>query len=158
MTTKQKVLSLASSLVLGAAGATKAFATADEPTTPAAADQMAQHERDLAAQYRAMGAVGYKTGLVQRADADAAKYQAMADEMASPPAPAPQSLEVEHYSKLADQYRAMGAVGYKTGLVQRAEADAAKHEESQTEPAAEPVCDVTKPAVEVNAACTGDRL
>jgi hypothetical protein len=107
-------------------------ARADEPSTAAEARQMAAQATDRAAQYREMGGgAAYKTGLVQRAELEAATYTARAEELESPP-PA-LSPEAEHYAKLAAQYRAMGGgAAYKTGLVQRAEADQRRAEEAAT--------------------------
>ncbi len=161
MTIKRKAISVLSSLVLGAllvgAPSTAAFAGESEVTTPEAADAMAQHYRDQGQQYRAMGGVAWKTGLVQRADADAAKYAALAEQLRAPVASVPLP-EAEHYAQLAAQYRAMGGVAYKTGLVQwaeaqqaRAEAPAATPTESQPTAA---TCGATKPTVAFMLACS----
>ena len=162
MTMKKKAISVLSSLFLGAllAGAhsTAAFAGESEVTTPEAADAMAQHYQEQAQSYRAMGGVAWKTGLVQRADADAAKYAALAEQLRGRVATTEvQSPEAEHYAELAAQYRLMGGVAYKTGLVQRAEAQEAACEaptttqtESQSTAAA---CEATKPAVAFMLAC-----
>ena len=161
MTMKKKAISVLSSLVLGAllvgAHSTAAFAGESEVTTPEAADAMAQHYREQGQQYRAMGGVAWKTGLVQRADADAAKYAALAEQLRAPVASVP-SPEAEHYAQLAAQYRAMGGVAYKTGLVQWAEAQQARAEAPATTPtepqptAAE--CGATKPTVAFMLACS----
>src|SRR5579871_352874 len=163
MTIKKKAISVLSSLVLGAllvgVRSTVAFAGESEVTTPEAADAMAQHYQKQGQQYRAMGGVAWKTGLVQRADAGAAKYAALAEQLRGPVAATPvQSPEAEHYAQLAAQYRAMGGVAYKAGLVQWAEAQQAKYEapaatptESQP-PAA--TCGATKPTVAFMLACS----
>ena len=69
MTTKTKSISSYLVVALGALlvglPATKALAA--EPTTASAAQAMAQKYRQEADNYRALGGVGYKTGLVQRA-------------------------------------------------------------------------------------------
>jgi hypothetical protein len=132
--------------------ATAALASEGDVTTPESADAMAQHYRDQADHYRALGGVGYKTGLVQRADSDAAKYAALAEQLRAPEAAQPQSPEAAHYAELAARYRAMGGVGYKTGLVQWAEAQQQKHEAPTVSPAAvdtahSPECTATKPVV-----------
>ena len=103
-------------------------ALADEPATPAEADAMAQAAEQQADQYRQLGGVAYKTGLVQRAEADATRYSGMAEEMSAPPVTVT-SPEAEHYGQLAEDYKRMGGVGYKTGLVQRAEADQRRAED-----------------------------
>jgi hypothetical protein len=126
-------------LVLGgllAVGPTMARADADAPMSAAEADQMAQAAEQQAAQAKELGGVGYKTGAVQRAEADATHYSCMAADME---APAPvTSPEAQHYAQLADQYRLMGGVGYKTGLIQRAEADQRRAEERAAQEAAPP--------------------
>ena len=127
-------------------------ARAAEPTSSTEADAMAQQFRDQATHYRAMGGVGYKTGLVQRAEADAARYAALAEELRTLAVPAPRSPEAERYAQLAERYRAMGGVAYKTGLVQRAEAEARKLEAATGTtgaPIEEPAvaCMPTKPVV-----------
>jgi len=128
-------------------------ARAAEPTSSSEADAMAQQFRDQAAHYRAMGGVGYKSGLVQRAEADAAKYAALAEQLRAPVAvAAPRSPEAERYAQLAEQYRKMGGVAYKSGLVQRAEAQQRKYEAASgaTPAAAEQpavACMPTKPLI-----------
>ena len=119
---------------------------------------MAQHYRDQAAHYRAVGGVGYKTGLVQRAEADAAKYDVLGEQLRAPvAAEQPRSPEAKHYAQLADQYRTMGGAGYKTGLVQWAEAQQHRHAATpatETPATAQPTvsCQATKPAARMRAA------
>jgi len=78
-------------LLLGPATA----ALADQPATPEDASARAQAAEQRAAQYRELGGVGYKSGLVRGAEAEAAHYNNMAEQMAgeSPaattPTPAP---------------------------------------------------------------------
>ena len=162
----KKTMSVLSRVVLGVLGAllvgvptSVAFAGEPEVTTAESADAMAQHYRDQADHYRSLGGVGWKTGLVQRSDADAAKYTALAEQLRTPVAAAPvRSPEAQHYADLAAQYRAMGGTGYKAGLVQWAEAQQAKYEapataaatSSEPKPAA---CPGTKPAVAFMLAC-----
>jgi hypothetical protein len=163
MATQRRFLSLVSSLVLGAlplgARALAAATSADDPTSAAAADETAAQYRAQAEQYKAMGGTGYKTGLVQRAEADAAKYQAQADAMRSPEPAPPLSPAAQQDADLVAQYKGMGASGYKTGLVQRAQAEErAQIEKDQLAPAQPPAelpCDVSKPAVDVGTKCTG---
>ena len=131
MTTKNKSLVRLSVLVLGAllVGLPATAALAAEPTTAPEAQAMAQHHREQADHYRALGGVGYKTGLVQRAEADAAKYSALAEQLSAPAVAMPaRSPEAEHHAELAARYRAMGGTAYKTGLVQWAEAQQQKYE------------------------------
>jgi len=130
MTTKKKSISRFSVLVLGAllVGLPATAALAAESTTALEAHAAAQKYREQAEHYRAFGGVGYKSGLVQRAEADAARYSALADQLAAPKvATLARSPEAEHYAKLAQQYRAMGGPAYK-GRVQWAEAQQRKYE------------------------------
>jgi hypothetical protein len=128
-------------------------ARAAEPTSSWEADAKAQHYRDQAAHYRALGGVGWKSGLVQRAEGDAARYAALADHLRAPVAvETPRSPEAEHYAQLAENYRKMGGTAYKSGLVQWAEAQQRKYEAppaittpATTQPSVS--CHATKPAV-----------
>ena len=154
MTTKNKSIVRLSVLALGALlVGLPAAARAAEPTTAQEATAIAQHYQDQATHYRALGGVGYKTGLVQRAEADAAKYSALADQLAAPAVATPvRSPEAEHYAELAAQYRAMGGSAYKAGLVQWAEAQQRKYEAppvtaAPSAPQPTPMCAFTKPAV-----------
>ena len=155
MATKNKSISRLTVLALGAllVGLPATAALAAEPTTASDAQAISQHYRDQADHYRALGGVGYKTGLVQRADADAARYSALAEQLAAPAVATPvRSPEAQHYADLAAQYRAMGGAAYKTGLVQWAEAQQQKYEaptvtETPTTQVAAPTCTATKPAL-----------
>ena len=105
-------------------------ALADEPKTATQADEMAQKADQQAAQYREMGAVGYKSGLVQRSEADANRYTSQAEQLE----PAGESVviispAVSQRAEVVDQARLKGAVAYKTGMVQRAEAEQQKAED-----------------------------
>jgi len=147
-----RLLALAAGVLL--AGRPARAALASEPATAADAAACAQKARDQAEAYRAMGGTGYKTGLVQRAEADAVRY----DAMAAPVAVVPASPQADHYAKLGAQYRAMGGTAYKTGLVQSAEAQQRRYEPATATAATQwqwnDGCDfVTKPAVDV-LACT----
>jgi hypothetical protein len=159
----KKTFSVVSRVVLGAllvgAPTSAAFAGEPEVTTAESAAAMAQHYREQADHYRSLGGVGWKTGLVQRADADAAKYAALAEQLRAPATAAPaRSAEAQHYADLAAQYRAMGGTAYKAGLVQWAEAQQRRAEApASTAPASsEPspaTCGGTKPAVAFTLAC-----
>ena len=105
---------------------------ADEPATADEAAARAQAAQEQADQYRQFGAVAYKTGLVQRAEADVNRYCDKAEELATSPPVTVTTPDAEHYAQLADDYKQMGGVGYKTGLVQRAEADERHAEEAAT--------------------------
>lgn len=91
MSTKNTSIVRLSVLGLGAllAGLTGRAALAETPTTAPDAEAKAQDYREQAAYFRSLGGVGYKTGLEQRADADAARYSALAEKLATPPAAAP---------------------------------------------------------------------
>jgi hypothetical protein len=81
-------LALAAPLV----GLPASSALAEEPTTPAEARAAAEHQQELAKHYDSLGGVGYKTGIVQRAEADARRYDALADELAgAPEVPSPKA-------------------------------------------------------------------
>jgi hypothetical protein len=113
--------------------ATAALAADAEPTTAGEAQAKADDYREQADHYRAQGGVGYNTGRVQAAEAQAAKYSALAEQLSAPPdaAAPPPSPEVEHYAELAKHYRAQGGVTYKVGLLQWAEAQQRKAEAQQ---------------------------
>ncbi len=144
-----------SGLMLGALLLAGPSARADEPSTPQEADAMSAAATQRADELSQLGGTAYKTGLVQQAQADASKYATMADAMESPPPVTVTSPEAEHYAKLAEDYKLMGGVAYKTGLVQRAEADQRKAEEKAAKDAAVPwvdpwaaPCDPALPASE----------
>lgn len=153
----KKTISILSRVVLGAllvsVPTSVALAGESEVTTAESAEAMVQRHRERAAHYRSLGGVAWKTGLVQRADADAAKSAALAEQLRAPVATTPvRSPEAEHYAQLAARYRSMGGVAYKSGLVQWAEAQQAKHEApaasvTTTSPPAPVPCRATKPAV-----------
>ena len=131
MTTKTKSISRYLVVALGALllGLPATRALAAEPTTASEAQAMAQHYREQADHDRALGGVAYKTGMVQRAEAEAAKYAALAEQLsAPPPATLRRSPEAEHYAQVAARYRQLGGVAYKAGLVQWAEAQERKYE------------------------------
>jgi len=88
--TKRSLLSRLSTLAAGAllTGLPATAALAAEPITAADARAMAQESRDKAEMYSSWGGVGYKSGKVQAAEADAAKYDALANQLATPPAAA----------------------------------------------------------------------
>jgi hypothetical protein len=136
---KRTATSRLSGLVLGGllvAGTSLARADTDAPMPAQEAEQMAQAAQQQADQAKQQGGVGYKTGTVQRAEADATRYSSMAAEAQSPAQVT--SPEAQHYAKLAEQYKEMGGVGYKTGLVQRAEADQRRAEERAAETTFQP--------------------
>ena len=98
MKTKDQPLTGLRALVLGGLcamgmGLQPRAARADEPLTAEQAAATAQHYRERADAFRAWGGgAAYKTGLVQRAEAQEIRYSALAGELAGaeycPPAPA----------------------------------------------------------------------
>ena len=121
-------------LLMGLPATTTAFAADAEPITAGEAQVKADDYREQADHYRAQGGVGYNTGKVQAAEANAAKYSALAEQLSAPPDAAttpPPSPEVEHYTELVADYRAQGGVTYKVGLLQWAEAQQRKAEAQQ---------------------------
>ena len=88
MSTKNKSIVRLSVLGLGAllAGLPGRAALAETPTTASDAEAKAQHYREQADYYSSLGGVGYKTGLEQRSNAEAARYSALADKLATPTA------------------------------------------------------------------------
>lgn len=123
----------------GAGKATRARASGDGPMTAESAEALARHHQEQAERYRALGGVGYKTGLVQRAEQDAAKYAALAAQLRAPASPPPaRSPEAEYWAGQVERYKSMGGVAYKTGLVERAEAELRKHEPPRPEAAPAP--------------------
>jgi hypothetical protein len=162
----------AAGLLIGSSGR----AAAAEPTTAADARICAQDSAARAEQYKAMGAVGYKTGLVQREEADAARYQALADKLAAeeptvtavvvttsegepaavgvvvtPPASPVLTPKEEQAAADVAHYQAMGGAAYKTGMVQAAEAEQrrtdAAGEPVVPAPSPNPICLTSKPVV-----------
>jgi hypothetical protein len=163
MESNKKSISRLAVAVLGAllVGLPATAARAAEPTTASEAAAMAQRYRQQADHYRALGGVAYKSGIVQRAEADAAKYSALAEQLGEPPAETPvRSPEAEHYAELAQRYRAMGGPAYKSGRVQWAEAQQREAEAAPVPPAApgepiyRPACAaISKPVVVRTLAC-----
>jgi len=143
MTTKNKSISHLCGFALGGLlvglPVTAALAADAEPTTAAEAQaraedyrEQADDYREQADHYRSQGGAGYTSGRVQAADAAAAKYSALADQLSAQPAVTPPpSPEVERYTELAAHYRLQGGVAYKAGLVRWAEEDRQRAEAKQ---------------------------
>jgi len=104
-------------------GLPAATSHAHEPTTVAQAQALAQQSHVRAEKAEALGGVGYKSGEVQRAETDEARYTAMAEEIAEPLAPpSPPTPVADHYAAVAHHYRAMGGgPAYKWRRVEHAE-------------------------------------
>jgi len=119
-------------VVAGALGwCTAAYAQASDPAVAqarvAAAQQQADAARLRASELAKGGGWAYKTGRVEQAQRDAARYQAEADEAlavalscAAPSAPSP--AQATALTRLAELRRA-GGWAYKSGAVARAERD-----------------------------------
>src|SRR6266496_4668257 len=107
-----------------------------EEMTVESANAKAQFYQRQAERYRSLGGVGYKTGLVQRAEADAANYAALAEALHSSAVGRPvRAPEAERFAQLAARYRSMGGVAYKAGFVQWAEAQQRKYEPTRVKEA-----------------------
>lgn len=93
----------------------------------ATAQQQADAARTRAAELAKGGGWAYKTGAVQRAERDAARYQAEADaamaEAAGCPQPTPASPAQAAAQERLTELRQAGGWAYKTGAVARAERD-----------------------------------
>jgi hypothetical protein len=90
MTIRKRSISRLSAIALGALLVGPPLAArAAEPTSAEEAGAKAQQYCEQAARWRELGGPAYKTGAVQRAEAQAAKYDAMADQLRSPPAVEP---------------------------------------------------------------------
>jgi hypothetical protein len=108
---------------------TGANAQASDRTTSqaraATAQRLADAARDRATELARAGGWAYKTGLVERAQRDAARYQAEADRASAeahscPPPAAPSPAQVAAFVRLTE-LRQAGGWAYKTGAVTRAE-------------------------------------
>jgi len=158
MPTKRFVISFLAGALLGLP---LTAARADKPTTAPDAEAAAQNAREQADHYRQLGGVGYKTGLVQRNEAAAMRYDAMAGDLAPTPAATEQQADIAQQEKLEAHYKSLGAVTYKTGIEQRAEAKQVAAEEAKGPvPKVEvqtpnPSCMPTKPAVDI--ACENEK-
>jgi hypothetical protein len=125
---KVVVMMLASAALGWSMGANaQASERATAETRAAAAQQQADAARERAAELARAGGWAYKTGLVERAQRDAARYQTEADEALAeahgcrPPA-APSPAQAAALARLAE-LRQAGGWAYKTGAVTRAEGE-----------------------------------
>ena len=128
-------------------GAPVALARPDPPMTPEQAQLEAMRYGNQAAHLRTLGGVAYKSGELQRAEYQQAKYTAMAEELAAPTRP-PSRAVAEHYAEVAEHYRAMGGgPAYKWRRVAEAEAQQRNFEsiEAPPEPASSFGIEVVEP-------------
>lgn len=93
MTRTLKSIARFTGLALGGllVGLPATAALAAEPTTAPEAQQKAQHYRERADFYESLGGTGYKTGQVQSAEAEAARYDALAAKLAAESAGTPEA-------------------------------------------------------------------
>ena len=127
-------------LALGWSSGAHAGAPATPRSRAATVQQNADAARQRAAALASGGGWAYKTGLVDRAQRDAVRYQeeadkAVAEAQACAPLAAPSPAQTAALARLEELRRA-GAWAYKTGTVARAE-----HEvEAQAAPQPMPIC------------------
>lgn len=136
------ILVLAAPLV----GVTATSALAAEPTTVDEARAAAQHSEKQAAYYEGLGGVGYKAGLVQSSEAEAQRYSALADELASPPAavPTPAEQRVQEQMQFA---HGLAGTADKTGFLQEVKAEQQQLTPGSAADQPNPSCLPTKPSV-----------
>jgi hypothetical protein len=121
----------------------QASARSTSQSNAAAAQQRANLARQRATELANRGGWAYKTGLVDQAQRDAARYQEEADravaEAQSCPPPAPPSPAQEAARARLEELRQAGGWAYKTGAVARAEREVqAQTTSGETEPVAPP--------------------
>jgi hypothetical protein len=129
-------------------GAPVAAARANAPVTAEQAQVRAMREGVEATHLRKLGGVAYKSGAVQRAEAQQAKYEAMAARLSAPPVWTTPSPVAEHYAEVAQHYREMGGgPAYKWRRVAEAEAQERRFEpiESPPQPASEFGIEIVQP-------------
>ena len=146
-----KRLSIAAVLAGAFVGLSVTAARADEPMTSGEAEAAAQAARKEADHYRQLGGVGYKAGLVQSSEAEAAHYDAMAQKLAPAPAVAEQAVSESHE-------QTPGTFSYETAsAVQRGAMRPGPQIEAQNEAQVEaqgagqtpnPTCENTKPVTD----------
>ena len=153
MTMKRLSISAVALLAGAVVGLPLTAARADEPATADQAEAAAKAARAQADHYRELGGVGYKAGLVQSSEAEATRYEAMAEKLEpTTPAVAEPGISESHE-------QAPVPFTYKTASAQqRAEMKPHAALEAQREAQVEaqgsgqtpnPSCQPTKPAVDV---------
>jgi hypothetical protein len=124
-------------------------ARADEPMTVDQAEAAAQAARARADHYRELGGVAYKAGLVQSAEADAIRYETMAQTLAPTPAVTEQMLEAKHNQKVEEHLEALGGVAYKSSIDEQARAKERAFEQvGEQVQTPNPSCQPTKPVAD----------
>ena len=144
-----KRLSISALLAGALIGITGTAARADEPTTAGEAEAAAQAARKRADHDSELGGVGYKAVLVQAAEAQAARYDAMAQTLAPTPTVTQQLMDVERSQKLEEHLEALGGVAYKTNIDEQARAkEKALDLAEQPVQTPNPSCQPTKPVAD----------
>jgi hypothetical protein len=146
--TKSRSMVRFSILVLAAplVGVTATSALAGEPTTVDEARAAAQNSEQRAAYYDGLGGVGYKTGLVQQAQAEARRYSTLADELASPPVAVPTPAEQRVAAEMQFA-RGLNGTGLKTGLLRSVQMERQDLTPGSASDQPNPSCLPTKPSV-----------
>ena len=122
-------------LVAFLVGAPVAAARADQPVTAEQAQVQSMRYGIEAAKLRKLDGAAYKTGEVQRAEAQQAKYAALADRLSAQPVWTRPNPEAEHYAEVAQHYREMaGGPAYKWRRVAEAEAQQRYYESLEAAP------------------------
>lgn len=121
----------------------QASARAKPQSRAAAAQQRANIARQRATELASRGGWAYKTGLVEQAQRDVARYQeeadtAVAEAQSCPPPPTPSPAQVAALARL-EELRQAGGWAYKSGAVARAEREVqAQTTSGEAEPVAPP--------------------
>jgi hypothetical protein len=116
-------------------GAPLAAARADQPMTPEQAQVKSMRYGIEAAQLRKLDGEAYKSGQVQRAEAQQAKYAALAGQLSAQPVWTRPNPNAEHYAEVAQHYREMaGGPAYKWRRVSEAEAQQRYYESIEAPP------------------------
>lgn len=150
MAKKRLSISAAAFLAGAVVGLPLTAARADEPTTAPDAEAAAQAARKQADHYRELGGVGYKAGLVRSSEAEATRYDAMAQTLAPTPAEAEQAMDYERSQKLEAHLEAIGGVAYKSQIDEQAKAkEQALNLAEEAVQTPNPSCQPTKPAVDI---------
>jgi len=153
MATKSKTktrLSIAALFAGALVGLPLTAARADEPMTAEQAEAAAQAARVRADHYRELGGVGYKAGLVQASEAEATRYEAMAETLAPTPAVTEQLLEAKHNQEVEEHLEALGGVAYKSSIDEQARAkERAVEQMGEQVQTPNPSCQPTKPAADI---------
>jgi hypothetical protein len=148
-TTSKTRFSIAALFAGALVGLALTSARADEPMTVDQAEAAAQAARARADHYRELGGVAYKAGLVQSAEADAIRYETMAQTLAPTPAVTEQMLEAKHNQKVEEHLEALGGVAYKSSIDEQARAKERAFEQvGEQVQTPNPSCQPTKPVAD----------